>query len=76
MESKKTENLYLTTMGCAYSIEDRITAQHHRIAWLESGLPRGTVANSGDWFASDMTRLAAAYKELQRLERIRGVFSE
>uniref|UniRef100_A0A6C0JHP3 Uncharacterized protein n=1 Tax=viral metagenome TaxID=1070528 RepID=A0A6C0JHP3_9ZZZZ len=60
-------------MGCTYSLEDRITAQHRRIAWLESGLPRGTIANAGSLFAADYDRLIAAHRELSRLEKLRPV---
>ena len=56
-------------MGCSYSLEDRITAQHNHIAWLRSRLPRGTTAVSNS--PPDLKRLDAAYKELYRLEDLR-----
>ena len=58
-------------MGCSYSLEDRITAQHHYIARLRSHLPKGTTAVSGSCFPPDFESLRIAYKELDRLERLR-----
>ena len=58
-------------MGCSYSIEDRITAQHHYIAQLHRDFRHRTPAPCS-CFPPNEHDLDAAYKELERLEKISG----
>jgi hypothetical protein len=58
-------------MGCTYSIEDRITAQHHYIAQLHRDF-RHRTPGPCSCFPPDEHVLDAAYKELERLEELSG----
>ena len=58
-------------MGCSYSIEDRITDQHRYIARLLIDFRHGTPGDCS-CFPPSEDALDAAYKKLERLEKLSG----